>query len=99
MTPQAKNINGNPISDPFGQEIRDFVSNIARCHQEGVKETEASDEIIQYYNQNGLGEAKFFIFQSVCVYPMGKTAAIKAEMSEQMSKRLHGAKEGTVVGL
>ena len=85
--------------DPFGQEIRDFISNVARCQAEGVEETEASDEILAYYNRNGMGNSKFFIFQGIKVYPLGKTAAIKAEAAEQMGKRLHGAKEGIVVGL
>lgn len=61
-------------------------------------EIEASDEIIKYYNRNGLGEAKYFIFEGIKVYPMGKTEEIQKTEAEGLAQRLHGAKEGVVVG-
>lgn len=91
------------MTDPFGQEVRDFLTKIAmeqRAVADGTGdgEIEASQRILDYYNPNGLGPAGYFIFQSITVYPEGKTEEIKARGREQMGKRLHGSTEGEVVG-
>lgn len=60
---------------------------------------EASPEIIQYYNKKGLNGAEHFIYAGISVFPLGRTEEIKAKENEDLSKRLHGAKEGVLVGL
>jgi len=103
VTPTKNNTDGNmklrAITDHFGQEIRDFQSDIARCQHEGVPELEASPEIIKYYNQKGMNGTEHFIYQGITVYPVGRTQEIKDKEQEQMNKRNHGVKEGTLKGL
>ncbi len=86
-------------SDPFSEEIRNFQATIAIAKQTGEKEIETSQEIIDFFNPTGLGGAKHFIFQGVIVYPIGESEQIKAAMNESIAKKLHGAKEGVLVGL
>jgi len=94
----SKSLTPKEITDHFGQDIRDFISQIAVCKSQGMEELESSNEIIKYYNRGGLGDAKYFIFEGIKVYPLGQMETIKKEAEEQMSVRLHGHKEGRVVG-
>lgn len=82
----------------FGQEVREFESIIGRALGMGETELEASQPIIDYYNPAGLGGTEYFIYKGIKIYPVGQIAKIKAEESVQLGQRLHGAKEGKVVG-
>lgn len=84
--------------DPFGQDIRAFESVIGRALGSGQTELEAPQEVIDYHNPNGLNGARFFIYKGIKVYPAGEMEAIKKEQSIQLGQRLHGAKEGIVLG-
>lgn len=98
-----ENLKTTTTLDPFGADLRDFQTTVAiaqhnrRSHDERI-EIEAAQKIIDHFNPNGVGPAGFFIFHGVYVYPEGRTAEIKAQGSEQIGKRLHGIKEGDVVG-
>lgn len=85
------------VLDPFGQEIRDFMSKIAVAKSSGQNEIECSPEIIKHYNPQGLGGAEYFIYQDVFVYPVGKSELIKKDMQIPLATRLHGDKAGVIL--
>jgi len=64
----------------------------------GTGEIETSQAVIDYYNPNGTGPSGYFFYKGIAVYPHGKTEEIKLANREQIGKRLHGVKEGEVVG-
>ncbi|MCA2656872.1 hypothetical protein [Microcystis sp. M061S2] len=90
--------------DPTGELLRAFQTKIAQAQHHAMvtggtmesAEIEADKTIIDYFNPNGLGEGKFFIYQGVKVYPQGEMEKIKAEDSASLVNKLHG-NFGTVV--
>lgn len=92
----------NRQEDPRLKEtINEFISRVAQAQLEnydgtGAGAIEAGPHIFSHFNRKGLNGAKYFIFQSVKIYPIGQTEAIEAEESTPLEEKLHG-KEGGIV--
>lgn len=78
------------VLDPFGGELRSFETVIARAKHQKVDEVEAPQSVIDHYNPNGLGGAKYFIYKGIKVCPVGEGDAIRAAEAVQMDVKLHG---------
>lgn len=92
---QTSQTQTRPI-DPFGDELRDFETNVARALHgaaQGVTDEamiEAPEQVIAYYNPNGLGTANYFIYRGCKVYPTGKMAETIEAETQHMQTTLHG---------
>ena len=81
---------------PTHNEIGFFESQVVMAFREmpeGERWIEAPQHVIDYYNKNGLGKARYFTYKGVNVAPEGQLDEILDEMAIPMEKRLHG-KEG-----
>lgn len=84
--------------DPTGELLRAFQTKIAQAQHHAMvtggtmdgAEVEADMAIIDYFNPNGLGEGKYFIYQGVKVFPQGEMEKIKAEENKSLVNKLHG---------
>lgn len=80
--------------------MNEFISRVAgaqRALQDGygTGAIEASDGIIKHFNRNGLNGGKYFIYQNIKVYPIGKTEEIELDESTPIEEKLHGTEGGT----
>lgn len=97
--PAAPFVRRSENLDPLAADIRDFTAAVAVAKHKGEENIETSEEVIAFFNPNGLGGAKHFIYNGIMVCPYGQTEQIRKEMNEALSAKLHGAKEGILVGL
>lgn len=78
------------LNEAIIDKMSAFQATVKAAKMQGVESLEATDEIIQYLNPTGLNGAKFFIYDGIKVFPVGKTDEIEAEMNESLYKKLHG---------
>lgn len=83
--------------DPTGE----FIGRIAlakRLLSEGRGDgwVETTKEMVDYYNPNGLGTAKYFIYNGIKVCEQGLKDTCIEEMELSAHERAHGTKDGSV---
>ena len=91
------------VLTPFSEELTSFETSIAReLHLVSLGQSdgtiETSEDVIKYYNPNGLGKSQYFFYKNIKVYPVGKRDEIDEMENEQMGRRLFGKSEGFVEG-
>jgi hypothetical protein len=90
---------GKPSKSSEGNEretLNMFYDKIHRATIEKEEWIETSAEIMKHFNRNGLGKAKYFIFQNVKVCEFGQSEKIQEELDVQLGQSLYGNKEGVV---
>jgi hypothetical protein len=68
--------------------LTEFMDAVMEAKLTGQEWIEVSPKIIQYYNKNGLGSAKYFIFQGIKVCNYGESEKIQAEMEMSWEDKL-----------
>ena len=84
------------VLDDRYQTTSEFEHKISAAVHQKVESIEATQEIIDYYNPNGLGGSKFFIYKGVKVFPTGRTEEIENELDQDLSEKIHGKNEAFV---
>lgn len=74
-----------------------FEANIAAAKHTHEEWVEAPKDIIDYYNRNGLGGARYFIYKGVKVCESGQLDSVTDDLSTQTLHRTFGKSEGTVI--
>lgn len=67
-----------------------FELRVFKAQRDGQTSVEASQDIIDYYNPEGLGGADYFGFRNIRVYKAGTKDAVEAKEKLQSQERLHG---------
>ena len=80
----------------FKETIHRFYEKIHEAKMARQEWIETSEEIIDHYNPDGIGQAGFFIFQGIKCAPFGKKDALVAEMSKSLGQINHGDQEAKV---
>jgi hypothetical protein len=76
--------------------VTEFMASIAAAKAVGEDWVETSADVIQRMMPQGLGGAKFFIYQGIKVCEYGQKEAVEADMDRPVGERLHGSGEGKV---
>ncbi len=105
MEPNKVTPNVQVVRDDTRLLVSEFMDSIAIAKTNGDEWVETSPEIIRHYNRKGMGinpltgkQNEFFLFDGIKVCPIGRIHAIEEEMDKQMNIRMHGEKEGIILG-
>jgi hypothetical protein len=91
------NFSGAASSEAIIETLAQFENKWSNAKASGETVIETTPEIIARFNPRGLGSAEYFIYKGIKVMPYGKTEEILNHENEQITKRLHGKEEGTII--
>lgn len=60
-----------------------------KAQKDGHKHIEANDDILSFYNPEGMGDSEYFDFRGLKVFKPGTIDAYVAQESKQLHQRMH----------
>lgn len=77
--------------------LNDFEADISHALMNDDVWVETTPEIMAYFNRNGMGGARHFIYKGIKVCLPGDAGKIEAEESKTAEERIHGTKPAQAV--
>lgn len=95
---QENNTQRKTMTNEFVDVMTTFQNQVKAAKIQKLDSLEAPEAVFTALNPTGLGGAKFFIYEGIKVFPIGKTEEIEEEMNTSLYDKIHGKSGAFIEG-